>query len=226
MLRALSILLVVSGFWVSNSSAAEPAIKHENIEWAQIWIPDNSRTDLPRVLLIGDSICNGYYDGVAKTLKGKAVVAKMATSFSLADPVFLNQVKWFLTTYKFAVIHFNNGLHGFDYTEAEYQKQFPELLKIIKESAPDAKLIWANSTPVRDAKDHQKFDPVNARVKVRNKIVAELAAKEGITVNDLYSLVENHPEYWNDGDGYHYKPAGIAVEAKQVAKFVSDALAK
>lgn len=225
MLRKLSILLAVSGFLVSNNWAAEPVVKRENIEWAQIWIPDNSRNDLPRVLLIGDSICNAYYDGVAQSLKGKALVVKMATSFSLADPVLLNQVKSFLTTYKFAVIHFNNGLHGFDYTEGEYQKQFSELLKIIKQSAPDAKLIWATSTPARNAKNLQQLAPINDRVKARNKIVVNLAAKEGITVNDLYSLVENHPEYWG-GDGLHFKPEGVAVEGKQVAKCVLNALAK
>jgi len=225
MLRTLSILLVVSSFLANNSWATEPAVKRENIEWAQIWIPENSRNDLPRVLLIGDSICNAYYNDVAKSLQGKAVAAKMATSFSLADPVFLTQVKSFLTAYKFKVIHFNNGLHGFGYTEAEYQKQFPELLKIIKESAPDAKLIWATSTPMRDKKNLKQFAPLNDRVKARNQIVVDLAAKEGITVNDLYSLVENHPEYWK-GDGVHFKPEGAAVEAKQVAKFVLDALAK
>ena len=225
MLRLLTILTVAVGVLINDSWAAEPAIKHENIEWAQIWIPDNARTDVPRVLLIGDSICNAYYDGVAQTLKDKAVVAKMATSYSLADPVLLSQVQSLLTTYKFAVVHFNNGLHGFDYTEAEYAKQFPELLKVIKQSAPGAKLIWATSTAMRNGANLKEFLPINERVKARNKIVADLAAKEGILVNDLYSLVQDHPEYWGN-DGVHFKPEGVAVEAKQVAEKVREVLSK
>lgn len=225
MLRLSSILTVVLGILVNSGWAAEPAVKHENIEWAQIWIPDNARTDVPRVLLIGDSICNAYYDGVAQTLKDKAVVAKMATSYSLADPVLLSQVQSLLTTYKFAVVHFNNGLHGFDYTEAEYAKQFPELLKVIKQSAPGAKLIWATSTAMRNGANLKEFLPINERVKTRNKIVADLAAKEGILVNDLYSLVQDHPEYWGN-DGVHFKPEGVAVEAKQVAEKVREVLGK
>ena len=149
----------------------------------------------------------------------------MATSYSLADPVLLSQVQSLLTTYKFAVVHFNNGLHGFDYTEAEYAKQFPELLKVIKQSAPGAKLIWATSTAMRNGANLKEFLPINERVKARNKIVADLAAKEGILVNDLYSLVQDHPEYWGN-DGVHFKPEGVAVEAKQVAEKVREVLSK
>ena len=50
-------------------------------------------------------------------------------------------------------------------------------------------------------------------------------AKKGIPVDDLYSLVESHPEYWSD-DGTHFKPEGQAVLAKQVAKTILDALSK
>jgi len=225
MLRLWSVLTVVLAVFVNVGGAAEPAVKHENIEWAQVWIPDNSRTDLPHVLLIGDSICNAYYDGVAQTLKDKAVVAKMATSYCLADPVLLSQVKTLLTTYKFSVVHFNNGLHGFDYTEAEYAKQFPELLKVIRQSAPNAKLVWATSTAMRNGANLKEFSPMNERVKARNAIVKELAAKENIPVNDLYGLVQDHPEYWGN-DGAHFKPEGVAVEAKQVAEKVREVLGK
>ena len=225
MLRLSSILTVVLGVFANVGWAAEPAVKHENIEWAQIWIPDNARTDLPRVLLIGDSICNAYYDGVAQTLKDKAIVAKMATSYCLADPVLLSQVQTLLATYKFSVIHFNNGLHGFDYTEAEYAKQFPDLIKVIRQSAPNAKLIWATSTAMRNGANLKEFLPMNDRVKARNKIVIDLAAKENIPVNDLYGLTQDHPEYWGN-DGVHFKPEGVAAEAKQVAEKVQSVLGK
>jgi hypothetical protein len=226
MTRLLSILIVALGFLGNSSWAAEPTVKRENIEWTNIWIPDLERSDLPRVLLIGDSICNAYYDGVAKELGGKALVAKLATSSSLGDPALLDQVKLLLSNYKFAVIHFNNGLHGFAYTDEEYQNDIPKLLAIIKQTSPDAKVIWATSTPMRDAPANlEKLHPENGVVLARNKIVTNVAAKEGIPVNDLYSLVVDHPEYWST-DGVHFKPEGQAVEAKQVAKSILDALAK
>ena len=52
---------------------------------------------------------------------------------------------------KFDVVHFNNGLHGWGYTEAEYEKGFPELVATIRKHAPKAKLIWATITPMRQS---------------------------------------------------------------------------
>lgn len=45
---------------------------HESIEWTNIWIPSADKNDLPRVLLIGNSITQGYYPVVEGGLKGRA----------------------------------------------------------------------------------------------------------------------------------------------------------
>src|SRR5690349_15909760 len=52
----------------------------EAIEWCDIWISHANETNLPRVLLIGDSIARDYYPEVEKQLAGKAFVARLATS--------------------------------------------------------------------------------------------------------------------------------------------------
>ena len=224
MTRLSAILLCTLGLLASVASAADSTVKREDIEWTQLWIPSLSKSDLPRVLLVGDSICNAYYESVAQQLAGKAYVAKLATSASLGDPAQLDQLTFLLKNYKFDVIHFNNGLHGFDYTEEQYKNDIPKLLDLFKKYAPKSKLIWALSTPMRKpAPNVAQFHPENPRVTARNKIVAEVAAKEGIPVNDLNSLVKDHPEYWSN-DGVHFKPEGQAVEAKQVAKCVLEAL--
>ena len=49
----------------STVLADEPQPVREDIEWVDIWLPENSVGDRPRVLLIGDSITRGYYQGVA-----------------------------------------------------------------------------------------------------------------------------------------------------------------
>lgn len=49
---------------------AENVRGHENIEWSISYaygLTDATR-DLPRVLLIGDSICNGYQGGVSASV--------------------------------------------------------------------------------------------------------------------------------------------------------------
>src|SRR5437899_7452530 len=142
---ALSAVLAVSLF-TAYEAPAQPA--HESIEWCDIWISHANETNLPRVLLIGDSITRDYYPEVEKRLAGKAFVARLTTSRFLADPVLLKEIELVLDQMKFDVIHFNNGMHGWQYTEADYRKAFPSFLETIRAHAPKARLIWAATTPV------------------------------------------------------------------------------
>lgn len=62
------------------------------------------------------------------------------------------------------------------------------------------------------------------RVKARNRIAAELVTREKITVNDLYTLAEGHPEHCAK-DGVHFNAKGIAAQAADaVVKHILDAL--
>jgi lysophospholipase L1-like esterase len=203
--------------------AGEPRIVRENVEWLDVWVPDVNAHDLPRVLLIGDSITRGYGKEVEQKLKGKAYVARLATSKSVGDPALLAEVSLLLGQYRFDVIHFNNGMHGWGYTEEEYAKDFPELLETLNKGAKGAKLIWATTTPVREANQLEQFNPRTERVKARNKIAAEQVAKDKMAVDDLFTLVENHPEYYSK-DGVHFGPKGVSAQAAQVAERILDVL--
>jgi lysophospholipase L1-like esterase len=205
------------------ASAEEPKISREAIEWCNVWIPDANTSKLPHVLLIGDSITQGYYQQVADQLKDKASVARLTTSKSVGDPALLAEVTMVLQQYPFDIIHFNNGLHGWGYTEEEYEKAFPEFLATIKKHAKNAKLIWATITPVRNSAKLAEFSPQTERVKRRNQIALGLVSKAGIPVDDLFSLVEGHPEYQSP-DGVHFNGEGIKAEAAQVAKKILEQL--
>lgn len=106
-----------------------------------------------------------------------------------------------MSYYQFDVVHFNNGLHGFGYTEEEYAKAFPAFVTKIREKAPHAKLIWATITTVRTQADMQILDPKTDRIKVRNKIALNyIAEQKDIRVDYLYELTINHPEFYEGGD--------------------------
>jgi hypothetical protein len=113
MKRVLYILLVF--LMTTQFVSAEEPIR-ERIEWADIWVTDANKNDLPRVLLVGDSITRGYFAEVEKHLAGKAYCARLTTSKCVSDPSFADEVQLLLKHYNFAVIHFNNGLHGWGYT--------------------------------------------------------------------------------------------------------------
>src|ERR1700726_1885777 len=100
--------------------ADEPRVGRENTEWLGVWVPHTQARGFPRVLLIGDSIARGYYREVEEHLKGKAYLARLATSKSVGDPGLLAEISLVLGQTHFDVIHFNNGMHGWGYTEEEY----------------------------------------------------------------------------------------------------------
>src|SRR4051794_8227964 len=106
--------------------AAAPA--RESIEWCDIWISHANETNLPRVLLIGDSIARDYYPAVEKGLSGKAFVGRLTTSRFVADPVLLKEITAVLDGTKFDLVVFNNGMHGWQHSEEEYRNAFPKLI--------------------------------------------------------------------------------------------------
>lgn len=201
-----------------------PKILREDTEWVEISLPGLHKTNQPHVLLIGDSITGGYFWQVTEQLKDKAIVARLSTSKSVGDPGLLQEVSYVLSQCKFEVIHFNNGLHGRDYTEEDYREHFPDLITTIRKGAPHAKLIWASTTPTREGEKFEVISAFTQRVRERNRIAAEILGREGIPVNDLYSLVAEHPDYF--ADGVHFNPAGVKVLAEQVAERIAAALKK
>src|SRR5258707_15858988 len=138
MTKLISTFALVACFLSPAGAALSdvPPSSRESIEWCDIWISHANETNLPRVLLIGDSITRGYYPEVEKRLAGKAFVARLATSRFVADPVLLKEIELVLDQANFDVIHFNNGMHGWQHSEAEYRKAFPKLIKTIRAHAP------------------------------------------------------------------------------------------
>lgn len=213
MVRAENVTAPASGVPAAPAPASGEKMIRESTEWVQMDVPAATHTNLPRVLLVGDSIVAQYFGAVNERLKGKAYCAKLATSACVADPLFLKQLEAMFVGYEYAVIQFNNGLHGFGYTEAEYEAGYRKALALIQEKAPKAKLVFALTTPIRSTDDSNKFNP---RVEARNAFVTKLAEACNAGINDLYSISISHPELY--ADSHHYKKEAIALQAAQVAE--------
>jgi len=223
----ISALCLAAGF-ASSVAAARPDAAppaREAIEWCDIWISHANETSLPRVLLIGDSIVRDYYPEVEKRLVGKAFVGRLATSRFVADPVLLKEIATVLDGTKFDVIVFNNGMHGWQHSEAEYRKAFPKLIKAIRAHAPKAKLIWATTTPLRNGKDvtyDTKAEYSDERITARNVVAAEIVAAQKIPAVDLNAAVRGHPEFHSDN--VHFNGQGSQILAAQVCAAVAKLL--
>ena len=215
-MKLLSILIPVL-MMAQLVSADEPI--RERIEWIDIWVTDADKDDLPRVLFVGDSITRGYFGGVEKHLAGKAYCARLTTSKCVSDPTFNDDLLLLLKQYKFSAIHFNNGLHGWGYTEDQYRDGLLRTVAAVKEHSGDAKFIWASTTPMRESSDLQKFSERTDRVKVRNKLAAEIMKQHEVPTNDLFEFVKDHAD-WQSTDGVHFNANGNEGLAKQVAESV------
>ena len=106
---------------------------------------------LPRVLLIGDSILNGYLKAVSQALEGKAYVDGWVNPYSQASYKLDEMTAEVLAHGPYDVVHFNMGLHGWQkgrIPEGKFEPLTRQWVENIRKGAPNAKLIWASSTPV------------------------------------------------------------------------------
>jgi lysophospholipase L1-like esterase len=191
----------------------------EYIEWRDMWVTGANDAAMPRALFVGDSIARSYFAQVEAELNGAFLCARMTTSTCLADRVMEKELALLLDDYRFAVIHFNNGLHGWDYDDTSYANGLSRMLEFIAERCPRSRLIWASTTPVRRKDDLSKFAPETERVRERNRLARDIAVNRQVPINDLFGCVVDHPEYFSE-DGVHFNPAGQSVLGKQVARMI------
>ena len=194
----------------------------EDIEWTWEVRPAHPDPKLPNVLLLGDSIARNYFPQVVKDLTGIANVYLMAVSTSVGDPRLPHQIAEFATmeNLAFRVVHFNNGMHGWGYNEAQYKAAFPALLSSVRRlTDKGGRLIWANTTPVRpDALN----GATNPRIEERNAVAEEQVRAAGISIDDQHTLMTGHPDLYQDA--IHFGPRGADILGDHAAATIRSAL--
>ncbi len=134
-LLRLSILLIIPIILCSGCSETqvtqtlEPVeekfdlaeVKLEKNDWSKIWIENANQSDKPRILFVGDSITDGYYNLVKESLSDEYYLAYYVTSKFINNPDLQTELTTILKRYPFEIIQVNNGLHGWDYSINEYQ---------------------------------------------------------------------------------------------------------
>lgn len=239
MSRAFSALLLFAIF-TSFCSAADAPAKKEIAKKARQPSPAYaSVTDdpnLPRVLLIGDSISIGYTLPTRELLKGKVNVHRIPTNGGPTTNGLTNLDKW-LGDQKWDVIHFNWGLHDLKYMDdkgalsepgkgkqqvppKQYEENLRQLVHRLKKTG--AKLIWCTTTPVPEGSqgrvpgDEDKF----------NVVAAKIMQEEGVATNDLCAFAKPQLAKIGLPANVHYSPEGSQVLATKVAESILKALGK
>lgn len=189
----------------------------EGSEWVSIFWYNATSDKLPRILLIGDSICKGYQGVVRKELAGTAYSSYYATSKCVTDRSFLKELRYVLDEYDYAVVNFNNGLHSLGKNPAKWEEGLRKAIDLIKEKG--TKIIWTSSTPLKDPKRTEE-------VKVLNEIALRVMKEKGVPINDLYALMDPHDRNTMWVDTYHFTGEGRKLQGKQIAKAIRETLGK
>lgn len=172
---------------------------------------------------VGNSISRGYYSAVSAKLAKNVNCDHYATSRSIEDPVLFQETKMAMGKYQHAVIHFNNGLHGWHLDSARYEKGMKKYVRFLKRhKSRGCKLVYALTTPVPSSKEGVKLDPVrNEVILQRNRIARRIMQENGIQIIDLYELMESELENLNVSKGnLHYKKEGYDRMAGLISKEV------
>lgn len=199
---------------------------------------------LPKVLLIGDSISGGYGAGVVKLLEKKVEMVKLGAvaSYRINNEAFwhssgtaktldfgsakaciadFERFERHLSETKYKSIHFNFGLNDiFRGRNGKWHNPPAQYEKDLDRivtllKANGAKIIWANTTPIPDNDpDRPAGDDV-----IYNAAAEKVMKKHGIAVNDLHGVVTRWDGYaqWKEGNDVHFSGAVYAMLAKQVA---------
>ena len=196
--------------------------------------------DLPKALLIGDSISIGYTPHVVAVLKGKVEVRHhkgnaqhTGTGLKMLDR-WVGETKW-------DVIHFNWGMWDLCYRHPQskvqgrrdkergtlttsleqYEKNLDQLAARLKKTK--AKLIWAHSTTVPEGEAGRKVGDEDKY----NEAAARVMKKHGIEINDLNALTDSFPaEFFVRPGDVHFKTEGSKELGQAVAVKIMEALSR
>jgi len=209
-------LVMISQAQTTEKAPTKKTI-NEGIEWTNTWVVSAEKKDLPKVLVIGDSHVQAYYPVLSDQFKGKAYISKFTTSKSFGDPLYVEQLEWFLKSYSFDVISINNGLHGKAFTLHQYGGDLSKVYSLFKKYQPRARIVWVNTTARRIANHTSELDSLNSQVCDRNEVVAKFCTQKQISLVDLYTLSFKNPGFYQN-DGIHFIPEGVKEEANEVGK--------
>lgn len=216
--------------------------------------PITDNPDLPRVLLIGDSVSVAYTLTVRSELANIANVHRIPANGGSTKTAlgYYGLVRWLPSgDKKWDLIHFNHGLHDASYrfpngsdkdangnyasptngaspnvSVADYEKNMLLILPILKSTG--AKLIFATTTSIPNSIVPKYVEGSEVPY---NTIAKRLMAAEGIPVNDLWDLSsKNYNTVFPSKRTFqifrdvHFNPEGSLALGKQVAESIKRAL--
>jgi len=197
-----------------------------------------ARPDLPRVVLVGDSIRLGYAPTVEKELAGRAIVLSPKANGGDSGHVLKNLDDWVIRQQP-DIVHFNCGIHDTKKSKTTGQFQVPpqqyeaNLRKIVGRIRQETKatVLFATSTPILDeraakARSKAEYELLDASIEQYNQIGCKLMEELQVPVDDLHAVLPDAKTRARlmTADGVHFVPEGSQLLGKAVAAMIAQHL--
>ena len=165
--------------------------------------PAKKASELPEVLLIGDSIRQLYCPYVAEALRGKAEVKwPVKENCQSSQNILISLARWRGLVASQKVVQFNCGhwdaAHWDDdagplTTVEEYARNVCLIIRRIRRYWPETKIVFATTTAMNPSGKQGRNKRTTESIRAYNAAAVKVAREEGVAVNDLFAVVEKWP---------------------------------
>lgn len=190
---------------------------------------------MKKIILFGDSIRMGYDKYVKDALEGAAEVYYPSENCKFAEYVlrFVHEWKnnggW---PDDVDLVHWNAGLwdalelfEDEPLTSLEYYGQaIKRIAKRLRMLFPNAKMVFATSTPVLEHRCSKNFRRHNKNIEKYNEIAIEALRDTDTEINDLYALASTFPEEYHSDSVHFSTDRGTEMLGGRVISVVCEAL--
>ena len=192
-------------------------------------------SDLPKVLLLGDSIRMSYQPLVSEIMQDAATATGPADNCQYSLFTLSSLDRWIGDLGQPDIVHWNNGLHDCGHNPNRSPRQIPldmyranlEFI-LARLHALTPRVIWASNTPVhpqRPFHDHT-WSWHNEEIDCYNETARALMEAHDVPVNDLHAQVWDNLDDYLSADQLHLSETGVAACAQRVASAISAQLAR
>ncbi len=155
--------------------------------------------DLPRILVIGDSISGGYRGFLTERYQDQANIDYWLTGYLSAqgdNSPLERALTGVLSNGPYDAVTFNFGLHWWPHdgrysTDEKYVAEMTKVVALMQKVAPETKFIWNRTTPWRTTPEDATptlETPQNERIMHVNQLADRIMNEHGIPTIDLYSI--------------------------------------
>ena len=187
-------------------------------------------SEIPKVLLLGDSIRMSYQPLLAEILAGKAEVVGPADNCQYSLFTLSSLDRWIGALGEPDIVHWNNGLHDCGYNPNRspmqiqldmYRANLGFILQRLRQRTPN--VIWASSTPAHPDRPFRdsEWSWRNEEIDRYNEEALELMVANDVPVSDLHELVWADVDQLLSEDQLHLSEAGKKTCAEAAAESVS-----